>query len=80
MNNDKDAGKTVQSEGDAEPGDGAESVSKGNDLLRTGLLMVSSALLGGIAFAIWNRRQIANIQQQPSTQPGPPTVDDDAIY
>ena len=32
---------------------------------RTGLLLATSAALGGIAVAIWNRRILAQIRQQP---------------
>lgn len=31
---------------------------------RTGLLLTSSAALGGIAVAIWNRRSLARMRQQ----------------
>jgi hypothetical protein len=31
---------------------------------RTGLLLATSAALGGIAVAIWNRRTLAQIRQQ----------------
>jgi hypothetical protein len=38
------------------------------DLWRTGLLLATSAALGGIAVAIWNRRTLAQFRQQ--TPPG----------
>ncbi len=61
------------------PEEAVNETRRGADLLRTGLLMVSSALLGGIAFAIWNRRQISSMQQAP-VQHGTLPADDDAIY
>jgi hypothetical protein len=33
-------------------------------LWRTGLLLATSAALGGIAVAIWNRRTLAQMRQQ----------------
>ncbi len=49
--------------------------------LRTGLLVVGSALFGGIAVVLWNRRALANMQNQTSDKaPKPCPVDDDAIY
>ncbi len=35
------------------------------DFWRTGLLLATSAALGGIAVAIWNRRTLAQMRQQP---------------
>ena len=80
MNNEEDTARIVH---DVESGARQlelEGLDRGRDLLKTGLLMLSSALLGGVAFAIWNRRQISNMQQQPLAQPGPSAADDDAIY
>jgi hypothetical protein len=34
-------------------------------LWRTGLLLATSAALGGIAVAIWDRRTLAQMRQQP---------------
>ncbi len=48
---------TVQ---EAEQGSPAEPRS----LLRTSLLLATSAALGGIAVAIWNRRTLAQMRQQ----------------
>ncbi|HSY71214.1 MAG TPA: hypothetical protein VK798_03200 [Alloacidobacterium sp.] len=49
--------------------------------LRTGLLVLGSALFGGIAVVLWNRRTLANMQNQPLEKTNPPSpVDDDAIY
>ncbi|HTZ89042.1 MAG TPA: hypothetical protein VMA71_01800 [Alloacidobacterium sp.] len=48
---------------------------------RTGLLIIGSALLGGIAVALWNRRSLTDMQskvQEKDAKPLP--VDDDAIY
>jgi hypothetical protein len=41
------------------------------NLWRTGLLLATSAALGGIAVAIWDRRTLAKIRQQT-----PPTEDE----
>jgi hypothetical protein len=44
-------------------------------ILRSGLLMVSSAALGGIAVAVWNRRTLADIRREPDeSDPGQPEV------
>jgi len=49
--------------------------------LKTGLLVVGSALLGGIAVALWNRRSLMDIRNQPEEEnPKPPLPDDNAIY
>jgi hypothetical protein len=49
--------------------------------LRTGLLVVGSALFGGIAVVLWNRRILASMQNQCRNEPPKPvSVDDDAIY
>jgi hypothetical protein len=49
--------------------------------LRTGLLVVGSALLGGIAVALWNRRSLTDIRSQVSKKESePPPASDDAIY
>lgn len=49
--------------------------------LRTGLLVLGSALFGGIAVVLWNRRTLANMQNQPLEKTNSPSpVDDDAIY
>jgi len=49
--------------------------------LRTGLLVLGSALFGGIAVVLWNRRTLANMQNQPLEKTNPPSpMDDDAIY
>lgn len=51
------------------------------EVLRTGLLLLGSAVFGGVAVALWNRRTLAKMQEQPAdTQPSPLPVDDDAIY
>jgi hypothetical protein len=45
------------------------------------LLVLGSALFGGIAVVLWNRRTLANMQNQPLEKTNPPSpVDDDAIY
>lgn len=49
--------------------------------LKTGLLVVGSALLGGIAVALWNRRSLIDIRNQPDEpRLKPPLPDDNAIY
>jgi hypothetical protein len=50
----------------------APASSEHTDLWRTGLLLATSAALGGIAVAIWNRRILAQIrqpQQPPEDEP-----------
>jgi hypothetical protein len=42
---------------------------------RSGLLMVTSAALGGIAVAIWNRRTLADIRREPDEMPELPEAD-----
>jgi len=51
-------------------------------VLKAGFLMLTSALLGGVAFAIWNKRQIASMKENSagSEEKPIPTADDDAIY
>lgn len=49
--------------------------------LRTSLLMLGSALVGGIAVVLWNRRSLSEIQnqaKQKNEDTGP--IDEDAIY
>lgn len=46
--------------------------------LRTGLLVLGSALFGGIAVVLWNRKTMASMQNPPQGKPLP--VDNDAIY
>ena len=49
--------------------------------LRTGFLVLGSALFGGIAVALWNRRTLASIRNPLQESEFKPTVfDDDAIY
>jgi hypothetical protein len=54
---------------------------KRDSLLQTSLLMLGSALFGGIAVAFWNRRTLASMQD-PKQQAEiiPITQDDDVIY
>jgi hypothetical protein len=44
------------------------SVPARRSLWRTGLLLTTSAALGGIAVAIWNRRTLAHMRQQSDVQ------------
>jgi hypothetical protein len=49
--------------------------------LKTGLLVIGSALLGGIAVAFWNRRTLTDIRNQPSEKDSEPNSgSEDAIY
>ena len=51
------------------------------DAFRTGLLVLGSAVFGGIAVVLWNRRALTNIQNPPPQKDsGPVSVDSDAIY
>ncbi len=45
-------------------GNASLAPSKTRSFWRTGLLLTSSAALGGIAVAIWNRRSLARIRQK----------------
>jgi hypothetical protein len=42
------------------------SVPERRNVWHSGLLIATSAVLGGIAVAIWNRRTLAKIRQQTS--------------
>jgi len=49
--------------------------------LKTGLLVIGSALLGGIAVALWNRRSLAEIRNQPPEKDSEPNSgSEEAIY
>ena len=53
----------------------------GAQRLRTGLLVLGSALPGGIAVAFWNRRSLTDMQNQAQNDTLiQPPADDDAIY
>jgi hypothetical protein len=57
------------------------TVKEPRQLLKTGFLMFTSAILGGVAFAFWNKRQIASMKEKSGSVDGPaPSADDDAIY
>jgi hypothetical protein len=43
----------------------AEPPPEKRSLWRTGLLLATSAALGGIAVALWDRRTLAQMRQQP---------------
>ena len=51
-------------------------------LMKAGFLMLTSAVLGGVAFAIWNKRQIGSMKETSESIESRPVhiVDDDAIY
>jgi hypothetical protein len=42
-----------------------DSEPEKRSLWRTGLLLATSAALGGIAVALWDRRTLAQMRQQP---------------
>jgi hypothetical protein len=49
--------------------------------LRTGLLMLGSAVFGGIAVVLWNRRILASMQDQTREEAKKSSaIDNDAIY
>ncbi|HVW76766.1 MAG TPA: hypothetical protein VHB45_04080 [Alloacidobacterium sp.] len=50
-------------------------------IIRTSLLILGSAVFGGIAVVLWNRRALTNIQNPPP-QSGQESIsaDSDAIY
>lgn len=49
--------------------------------LKTGLLIAGSALFGGIAVVLWNRRTLAKMQNQTGQKvPKEAMPDEDAIY
>jgi hypothetical protein len=50
---------------------GQEGSGSRRKFWRTGLLLTTSAALGGIAVALWNRRSLERIRQQASTQNWP---------
>jgi hypothetical protein len=51
--------------------DDSQPATEPLNLWRTGLLLATSAALGGIAVAIWDRRTLAKMRQQT-----PPTEDE----
>jgi hypothetical protein len=62
-------------------GNASPAPSKTRSFWRTGLLLTSSAALGGIAVAIWNRRSLARIRQEYESRAAQPGIheDDDVI-
>jgi hypothetical protein len=50
--------------------------------LKAGFLMLTSAVLGGVAFALWNKRQIASMKEKSEdvARNPVPSADDDAVY
>jgi hypothetical protein len=58
--------------------DASPAPSKERQFWRTGLLLTSSAALGGIAVAIWNRRSLARIRQKYESVP-PANQEDDVL-
>jgi len=51
-------------------------------LLKAGFLMLTSAVLGGLAFAVWNKHQITSMKENSANREEAPILgaDDDAIY
>lgn len=47
------------------------------DGLRTGLLMAGSALLGGLAVVLWNRKSLASLRQPAAPPNRPPEIQDE---
>jgi hypothetical protein len=47
--------------------DESSSVPERRNFWRSGLLIATSAVFGGISVAIWNRRTLAKMRQQTST-------------
>lgn len=63
------------------PTESKEEKPTRDGLLQTGLLMLGSALFGGIAVALWNRRTLASMQDpQPQADIPPAPAQDDVIY
>jgi hypothetical protein len=53
----------------------------GSGLVRTGFLLLGSAVFGGIAVALWNRRTLAKMQNRSEEAPKKILpMEDDAIY
>jgi hypothetical protein len=49
--------------------------------MRTAALLLGSAVFGGIAVALWNRRTLAKMQNRPQEEAKKIlTLEDDAIY
>jgi hypothetical protein len=55
--------------------------ARGSSRLRTGLLVVGSAIFGGVAVAFWNRRTLGKMRENPAeNRSHPEKMDDEAIY
>lgn len=53
----------------------------GSGRIRTGLLLLGSAVFGGIALVFWNRRTLTKMQNPPEEDSSKiPHLEDDAIY
>jgi hypothetical protein len=52
----------------------------GRKLLVTGALIAGSALFGGLAVALWNRRTLAQMRREIPEVEADPLVDKDEIY
>jgi len=49
--------------------------------LRTGLLVLGSAIFGGVAVVFWNRRTLAKMQEKSSEEnKNAPKIDENTIY
>jgi hypothetical protein len=60
-------------------GNASVTPSKTRSFWRTGLLLTSSAALGGIAVAIWNRRSLARIRQEYESRAAQPGIHEDDL-
>jgi cytoskeletal protein RodZ len=55
--------------------------SSSSHRLRTSLLLMGSAIFGGLAVAFWNRRTLAKMQgQSPKENQQSTKIDENAIY
>ena len=59
--------------------DASSTLSKARNFWRRGLLLTSSAALGGIAVAIWNRRGLARIRQKYESKAGGAEAHDEGV-
>lgn len=61
--------------------DDSKENAKEKQRIPTGLLLVASAFLGGIAVVFWNRRTLTTMKNRDQNSPEKPSqVDEDAIY
>lgn len=60
----------------SEPGQDRTNSQRGLRLLRTGLIIAGSALFGGLAVALWDRKSLASLRQ-PHPEPEAPSAMED---